>query len=92
MDKKNTKILLRAIGYSFLVLLLVNLIYFIIELNATNLFKNWSIMFKYGTFRINDKLVGLKLWSAKANGLMLLVFLIIVFQEFRKGNFKLKND
>jgi hypothetical protein len=92
MDTKNIKILLRAIGYSILVLLLVNLIYFIIELNTTNLFKNWSIMFKYGTFKINDKLAGLKLWSAKANGLMLLVFLIVIFQEYRKGNFKLKND
>jgi hypothetical protein len=85
----NTKTLLKALGYAILTLLVVNLIYFIIELNTTNLSNEWSFAFKHGTFKINEQLIGLKLWSSKANGLMILVFSVTLFKEYRKGNLKL---
>ncbi len=88
----NTKTLLKALGYAILALLVVNLIYFIIELNSTNSSNEWSLAFKHGTFKVNEQLTGLKLWSAKANGLMLIVVLSVLFTEYRKGNFKLKKD
>lgn len=81
----NTKILLKALGYSILTLIVVNIIYFIIALKNTDLLNNWSIVFKYGTFKINEQIIGLKLFSPKANGLMLMVIIIVFIIEYRKS-------
>lgn len=87
-----TKTIFKALGYGFLALLLANVIYFIIALNNTESVNNWTIVFKHGTFRVNEQITGLKLFSSKANGLMLIVVLSVLFTEYRKGNFKLKKD
>lgn len=85
----NLKSVFKAIGFAVIALILANLIYFLIEFSKTNTAESWNFSFKYGVFSLNEKLVGLKLWSARANGLMLLVFIVTVVNEFRKGNLKL---
>ncbi len=84
-----TIIIFHAIGYALLGLLMVNTIYFLIELSRVNFLSDWNFIFKHGTFNLNNKLIGLKLGSPKANGLMLLIFIMAILTAYRKS--KLKN-
>lgn len=84
------KIVLKAISFSLIAIFLVNLAHFLIELSKTDTSESWSFVFKHGTFSLNEKLVGLKLWSSNANGLMLLIFIVTIINEYRKGKLKLK--
>ena len=88
----NTKTLLKALGFAILTLIIVNIIYFMIALKNTELLNNWNIVFKHGTFRINEQITGLKLFSSKANGIMLVVFISVLLSEYKKGNLKLKRN
>lgn len=88
----NTKTLLKALGFAILTLIIVNVIYFIIALKNTELLNNWSIVFKHGTFRINEQITGLRLLSSKANGIMLIVFISVLLSEYKKENLKLKRN
>ena len=88
----NIKNLLKALGFAILTLVIVNIIYFMIALKNTELLNNWNIVFKHGTFRINDQIIGLKLFSSKANAIMLLIFISVLLSELKKGNLKLKRN
>jgi len=88
----NLKSVLKALGYAALILIFINLIYFLIAYKNSELTENWSIAFKYGTFSLNEKLIGLELWSSKANGIMLIMFIITLFREYQKGKLSLKKN
>ena len=83
------KSILKAIGYAVLGLLLINSFYFLLELFQTDTSESWSFAFENGTFKINDKLVGLKLWSPRANGVMLLIFVIAFLINQRKDRLQI---
>lgn len=80
----NLKSILKALSYAVLLLIFINLIYFLIAYKNSELIENWSIVFKHGTFSLNEKLIGLKLWSSEANGIMLVMFIITLFKEYQK--------
>ncbi len=88
----NMKILLKALGFAILSLIIVNIIYFMVALKNIELLNNWNVVFKHGTFRINEQITGLKLFSSKANGIMLIVFISVLLTEYKKGNLKLKGN
>lgn len=90
MDK-NLKSILKAIGFAVIALLVVNLVYFLIELSNTNITESWSFVFKHVNFYLNQKSVGLELFSSNANGLMIIVFISIIIIESKKGNLKLNS-
>ncbi|MDO5510767.1 MAG: hypothetical protein Q4F57_08725 [Weeksellaceae bacterium] len=83
------KSILKAVGYAVLGLLLINLFYFLLEVFQTDTSDSWSFAFGNGTFQVNDKLVGLKLGSPAANGIMLLIFLITLLIDYRKKHYQI---
>lgn len=83
------KIVLKAIIFSLIAILIVNLAHFLIQLSKADTSESWSFVFKHGTFSLNEKLVGLKLWSSNANGLMLLIFIVTIVNEYKKVKLKL---
>ena len=88
---KNLKTILKAIGFAVIALLVVNLVYFLIELSNTDIAESWSFAFNHGNFYLNQKPVGLELFSSKANGLMMIVLIAVLIFEFKKGNLKLNS-
>lgn len=88
---KNIKTILNCFGIAILALIIVNLISFGIEIAQTEISKNWSFLFEQGTFYIDDKPTGLIFGSAKANGFMMLIFLVALFGKYRKGKLPFNN-
>jgi hypothetical protein len=86
----NTISIFKALGYAVIGLILINLIYFLIAINSTEISENWSFAFKHGAFSLNEKLTGIKLWSAKANVIMLIIFIVALMRAYSKGNLTLK--
>jgi len=82
--KNYLNIFLKALGYALIGLIFVNIIYFLIEFNSIDKAQNWNFVYKYGQFSINDKPVGLKIFSPKANGFMLIIFLLALMPELKK--------
>jgi len=88
----NLKTILKAIGYAVLTLLLINLIYFIIELNTKDIIDNWKIAYKHGTFAINGNNVGLSITDEKAIGIMLIPFLYTLYNGYKSDELTLKKN
>ena len=80
----NVKMFLKALGYAILALIFANTIYLLIELYSVNFSEHWTIAFKHGTYKINENLIGLKMFSAKANGFMLLIFVLSLLFQYKK--------
>lgn len=81
------KIILKCIGISILAFMAVNLISFLIELYQTGVQNEFEFLWKHGTFFIDNKAVGMTLWSKKTIGFLVLLF-IISFVMFNKEKLK----
>jgi uncharacterized membrane protein YjfL (UPF0719 family) len=86
----NTTSIFKALGYAVIGLVLINLVYFLIAINSTEISENWSFAFKHGVFSLNEKLTGIKLWSVEANVIMVIIFFVTLIRAYFKGNLTLK--
>ena len=84
---KTLRLILDCIGIAVLALFIVNLSLFGFELIKNGIGDNWSFLLKHGVFYSNGNPIGLVLGSPKANGFMLLIFLLNVTWNYRKGKF-----
>lgn len=89
---KNLNAVLKASGYAALTLIIINLIYFGIEIYNTGTEEISHAGFKNAAFYINDKVLGFELKNPKAILIMLLVFVYIMRKEYQKGNLTLNNN
>jgi len=87
----NTLSIFKALGCAVIGLILINLLYFLLAFNSTGITENWSFAFKQGAFSLNEKLIGIKLWSAEANGIMLIIFILTLVRAYSKGNLTLNS-
>ncbi len=86
---KNLSLVLRAAGTAALALLLVNLIAFGIQVLRQGAGADWTYRFKHAVFYVDNVPAGWALGSLQANALMLVVFLYVLFRNYRRGELTL---
>lgn len=84
---KTLNTILKCIGSAILAFLLVNTIYFLVDILQNGIGQSWSFRFKHGAFYNGEKPTGMVLGQAKANLFLALMFGLALFQNYRKGNF-----
>ena len=77
-------ILLRSIGVSFAVLLVINFTAFFMGLVFYGLNEDWAFSFQHGVFSLNGRLVGLNFFEPATLGLMALLFVASFAHEIKE--------
>ena len=80
----------KALGYALVIFLIVNVTDFIVEFYNNNE-PDWYFIFDKGQFSLNGKSLGCEIFSAKANVLMLLVFLYVFIDEIIRKRKQINN-
>ena len=82
--KQQVWILFKCVGVSVSLLLLINLVTFLLGLIFYGLNETWVFHFKQGAFSLNGRMIGLIFFEPAANGLMLILFIAALAQEFKQ--------
>ena len=80
---KQIRILLKSVGVSFTVLLLINFTIFFLGLIFYGLNEAWEFHFRHGVFSLNGRILGLKFFEPASIGLMSVLFIAAFANELK---------
>lgn len=86
--KEFFKRIIRSLGFSIATLFTLNIIIFILTLNEYQIAQNWVFKFEKGVFLINNVASGFEFGKIETNGLLLMLFFIGIFMNFKKSTLK----
>lgn len=85
IGSSNLKSILRAAGYTLAIYVAINFIAFGWGLLTHDFSNGFSIELKYLAFSIDGELQGLSWKNNLTKGLLLIVFVVFIAEEFRSG-------
>jgi len=87
MMSNNLNTILKCICIAVLSVVVVNLISFLLEIATNGLGDNWFYKWKHGMFYVDDKPVGFMWGETKTNVFMVVMFIISMIKNWKKGGF-----
>jgi len=88
--KEFFKSTIRSLGFSVATLFTLNTIVFILTLNEYQIAQDWSFKLEKGVFFINNVASGLEFGKMETNGLLLMLFLLGIFMNFKTPTLKVE--
>lgn len=86
MMKEIFKTTLKSLGFSVATIFIMNLLIFISNINESNVTQDWFFKLEKGVFYINNIAVGFEFGKLETNGLLLMLFFIGIFMNYKKEN------
>lgn len=81
---------IKSLGFSIATLFTLNTIVFFITINEYQIAQDWSFQLEKGVFFINNVASGFEFGKMETNGLLLMLFLLGIFMNFKQ--ISLKNE
>ncbi|PHS10727.1 MAG: hypothetical protein COA88_00115 [Kordia sp.] len=88
--KEFFKSTIRSLGFSIATLFTLNTIVFILTLNEYQIAQDWSFKLEKGVFLINNVASGFEFGKMETNGLLLMLFFLGIFMNFKNPPLKAK--
>jgi len=77
-----------SLGFSIATLFTLNTIIFILTLNEYQIAQDWIFKLEKGVFFINNVASGFEFGKVETNGLLLMLFFLGIFMNFKKNTLK----